>query len=495
MVLLRRIINVALAAGCVAVGCVIMGWLIRTKPAPPMHTSFSRVPSVVVVPAEPTVTQVPVVGYGTVRPKNQVSIVPQVSGKLTYSHEDLAQGNVIPQGELLFEVDPTIYESQVRQVEAEILGFEGELARLDQEAVNLEARIANVEQMLAIDEKDYLTSKQLHEVDQVGTERSVDQLYQKLLGQKDILIELKNRSGMVPHLKRATQAKLDAARARLQQAEHNLANTRIVCPFKARIEMVGARASQVVTAHFSIATLTDMEAFEVSIGVDPRELRWLSEPIRPGMLEQSVAGDSPEVTVKWSLPGQEFAWRGYVTRFERVDEVTRTARLVVEVREADMVATLSSGSGPARPSLSIGMHCRAELPAEPLVDALVIPRHAVYDQRWVYVFEAAPDSPDGHIGRLGRRRVPMLRAMGEFVLVDYADRLGTELCELRANERVIVSPLAKPVVGMTVELREEQLARVPIIPVIEPADRELRLALDAGHADPLARLDVIRHGG
>ena len=492
MEVLRRTINVILAVGCVAAGAGLLGWLIHTKPTAPMHTSFSRVPDVAVLAVEARLNEAPVVGYGTVRPKEQVNIVPQVTGKLVYSHDDLAQGNIIPAGELLFEIDPTIYEARVHQSEAEIRGLEVALSRHDQEMANLDERIANVKQMLAIDENDYLTSKRLYEVDKVGTQRDVDLVYQKYLRQKDVLVDLNNRRAMVPHLKLETQAQLDAARARLNQARHNLASTKIVCPFKARVESVGAHTSQVVTAHFSIATLTDMEAFELSVGIDPRELRWLDEAIRPGNLEENEGGVGPDVRVSWSLPDQEFTWRGRVTRFERVDEVTRTARLVVEIRDVDMVARLRTGSGEARPTLSIGMHCRAELPAQPLEEAVLVPRHAVYDHRWVYVFEPASDSAGERSGRLARREVPLLRSLGEVVLVDYAGREGTEICELRAGERLVVSPLTKPVVGMRVTLRDERLALSRPVPMVIPDWEE---SVPPWHSPPtiLGQISVVRH--
>jgi len=98
-----------------------------------------------------------------------------------------------------------------------------------------------------------------------------------------------------------------------------------------------------------------------------------------------------------------------------------------------------------------------ELPVEPLTGALLIPRHAIYDNRWVYIFEPDPDSQDHRMGLLGRREVPMLRSVGDAVLVDYAGREGTEVCELGPDERVVVSPLVKPVVGMRVSLREHEL--------------------------------------
>ena len=171
------------------------------------------------------------------------------------------------------------------------------------------------------------------------------------------------------------------------------------------------------------------------------------------MVAVTVTG--PTGKVQWSVHGQEFAWEGRVTRFERVDEATRTARMVVEVRQVDMVATVTSGSSDVPQRLSIGMYCKTELPAEPLPDALMVPRHAIYDSRWVYVLE--PDvGSDGTIGRLGRREVPLLRSLGDSVLVDYRGRDVAQVCELAAGDRVIVSPLTKPVVGMKVRLRSDQ---------------------------------------
>jgi multidrug resistance efflux pump len=490
---LRRTINVFLLVGIVAAGAAVMLVLIRTKPAPPTIPGAQKIASVSVSQVRGQETELPVVGYGTVRPKNQVNIVPQVSGKLVYAHSALAQGNVIPTGELLFEIDPTRYEATVRQVQAEIGGLDASLQRHDQEIINLDARIANLEEMLSIDEKDYLTSKKLYEVDKVGTERDVDQLYQKYLRQKDVVVDLGNRRAMAPIQRMETGAQLDAARARLTQAEYDLAGTKIPCPFEARVEAVGAHASQVVTAHLSIATLTDMSAFELSVGIDPRELRWLDEAIRPEALDNTGAPYGPEVAVSWSLPGQEFTWRGYVTRFERVDEATRTARLVVEVRNLDMVATLNSGSGDILPALSIGMHCRADLPAQPLEDALLIPRHAVYDHRWAYVFEADPNSPDGMAGTLGQREVPLLRSFGEYVLVDYSGRAGTDPCDLRSGEFVIVSPLVRPVVGMSLNRRTGIANAIPNLTTIDPPMRDFKTVAQSG-ALVVNFGDVVRQG-
>ena len=139
------------------------------------------------------------------------------------------------------------------------------------------------------------------------------------------------------------------------------------------------------------------------------------------------------------------------------------------------------------------MLCRAELPVAELAGALLVPRHAVYDNRWVYVFEPDPDAVDGRQGRLGQREVPVLRSLGDAVLVDYAGREGTEVCELKPGEQVVVSPLPKPVVGMQVRLRDEQIASSEAVTLVWP-QHDRRQPTRISGALP-HQLGLIRGGG
>ncbi len=446
-------VQAACAAIALSVGALAFFWLMHTRPSPLQHAQFVRVPDVSVRIVEPATEQTPVVGHGTVRPKSQINIVPQVNGTLTYVHPDLAQGRVVPKGAVLFQIEKTVYEARVQQAQGEIKALEAGLARHDQESQNLAGQIETTRQLLAIDENEFLTSKQLFEVEKVGTRRDLDAIQQRFLRQKSALNELESQQSMIPHLRLETQAQLESAKARLSQSQHDLDATTIVCPFEARVESIAAHSEQFVTAHLSIATLTDIEAFEISVGIDPKELRWLSPSSRPDALGQTAANEaeSRHATVRWSLRGQEFSWKGRVTRFERVDEATRTARMVVEVRREDIVAESGTGDSLAT-SLSIGMFCTAELPSAMLTHAITVPRHAIYENQWVYVF--VPDAKSTLEGTLERRQVPMLRSLGDEVLVDYAGRESSEVCELAPGERVIVSVLNKPVVGMRMRLRE-----------------------------------------
>jgi multidrug efflux pump subunit AcrA (membrane-fusion protein) len=408
---IRWSIQAALAATAVTAGAVAFYYFLQTKPRPLENARFDRVPEVAVRTVAPLVEKTPVLGHGTVRPKSQINIVPQVSGTLTYVHPELAQGRIVPKDAVLFQIDKSTYEARVQQAQGEVKALEAALARHDQESENLAGQIETASQLLAIDENEFQTSKELFEVEKVGTRRELDVIHQRVVRQKSAFLELESKQAMIPHLRLETLAQLESAKARRNQAQFDLNATTIVCPFEARVESIAAHNAQFVTAHLSIATLTDVEAFEISVGIDPRDLRWLEASARPEALghPDAAAAEPQNVTVRWSLRGQDFSWKGRVTRFEKVDEATRTARMVVEVRRADIVAAYKEGDALST-SLSIGMFCTAELPSAVLSDAIRIPRHAIYEDQWVYVFVPDAGAPAAKEGTLERRRVPMLRS-------------------------------------------------------------------------------------
>ncbi|MFQ5463611.1 MAG: hypothetical protein ACE5E5_13425, partial [Phycisphaerae bacterium] len=232
---MRRRIQFVVAAGMMVTGVVACLYLVETRPVPARNDAFARILEVDVGAVEYRRERIGVIGYGTVRPQKQIEVVPLVSGKIIESHRDLAQGKVIPQGALLYKLDPTVFESRLHQAEAEIKRLEAILARYDEEAGMLQKRIADTEQMLGIDERDYLTTKRLYEVEHVGTQRDLDLTQLKYLRQKDGMTELRSRLAMIPHQKLDVQAQLDGARAKLQQYQYDLDATEIRCPFDARV--------------------------------------------------------------------------------------------------------------------------------------------------------------------------------------------------------------------------------------------------------------------
>ena len=462
----RRLINAAMTVAVVCGAGWFAAWLVASRPEPARSTEPVRVPEVLVRETCAGVFDAPVVGFGTVRPKNQIKVVPQVSGTLTDMHPDLAVGNVIRKDELLFEIDRRPYESQVLQVEADIRLLELELQRHEQERANLTQLLEDVaRRQLVLAETEYEREKELLAT---GATRQVevDAAQQEYLQAKDKVLAYENKLSLIPTLVAETRARLEARQAQLADAQRNVEYTHIRCPFDARVDVVSAKKAQVVIANLAVAVLTDLEAFELAAVLDPSDLQWTERRAYARAMGGDL-GEPPEVSVVWTLHGHRYSWRGAVSRLEKHDEATRTAHLVIEI--PNLLDEVVQEEAVGKPQLSIGMFCKAEIPADPLQDALVVPRSAVQEDNVVYVFEPDVDSPDGLNGRLAARRVPLLRTVGDDVLVDFAgrgedDRLAmsqsSAICELRAGDLLIVSPLARSVVGMKLRLREAGVASV-----------------------------------
>ncbi len=452
----RKVLRGLLCAVLLAAGAGACLWLVETAPAPDKGEVRRAVPVVQVEEVRPREFASPILGHGTLRPEKQVRVVPNVNGRLIYAHEDLAEGKFIEKGELLFEIDATVYQAQVDTAEANVRRLNASIARQKEELIATQERLAVAQDMLEIAERERDASESLEDGTLSGVRVNADrQSYLRLKGE---VVELGSKERMIPLTLDELEAQLDAACAALRQATFDLENTKIVCPFDARVESATAFASQYVTAFVAIATLTDVSSFEISAVVDPRELRWVHDGVASAVRGDSAGAEAPEVVVRWSLYGRQFSCRGRVTRFERLDEATRTARIVVQIR--NVVLGLDSDGADETPPISIGTFCQTEIPARAVPGALTVPRHAVYEDAWVYVYEDDPASSAAGEGLLGRRRVTLLRTAGDDVLVGYEgiEVDGAVETELAAGDRIITSPLPRPVPGMPIRLAAESPA-------------------------------------
>ncbi len=451
----RKTINLICGSVIVASAILALIWLAATKPKPELKPQTVNIPQVEVQAVTATTLSKPIVGYGTVRPKRLVKIIPEVNGQLLKVHKELAVGNTISKGQLLFEIDPREYKAKIDQIQGEISRLEAQLALHEQQSQSLSQRLTLARQQADLAKTAFDRDRELFEKGSANApelEASED----RYLRQLNAVLGYESELESIPHLMEETKALLRTKRSQLSEAEVRLEKTRITCPFNARVDSVSAQETQVVIAHMEIATLTDLEALEVAVAIDPRELRWTAKEAFASALGKDLQ-TAPEAKVTWTLHEQEFSWKGKVTRLERMDKETRSAYLVVEI--LDVMSSLNLNEGSVRPPLSVGMFCRTEIPTAPLANALLVPRHTIYESNTVYVFK--PDSPGSRLGKLEIKQVPLLRSIGENVLVNFQspsmekpDAQQENKCDLVAGDMVIVSQIHRPVAGMELQLRE-----------------------------------------
>lgn len=160
-----------------------------------------------------------------------------------------------------------------------------------------------------------------------------------------------------------TRSGLDQARVRLQQAELQLARTRVQAPFGGRVADLAVVEGQLVSPGSELMTIVDLDPIKVEVHVLEAELGFLAQ------------GRGAAVTFA-AFPGETFQGR-IETINPVVDPETRTGRVTV---------LLSNAAGRIKP----GMYAEISLDAEALPDRVLIPRSAVLERdrrTMVFVYE------------------------------------------------------------------------------------------------------------
>lgn len=122
----RRLL-VAMAVLAIAAGLIWHFWLGNERNGPELVTT----------PVERVDIEDSVTALGTLEPLNYVDVGTQVSGQLKVLH--VVEGDQVEEGQLLAEIDPTIYLAKVEATEAQLENLRAQLA--DREATQVLARL------------------------------------------------------------------------------------------------------------------------------------------------------------------------------------------------------------------------------------------------------------------------------------------------------------------------------------------------------------------
>ncbi len=372
-ILLKGILAVAVLVAAVAIARGIMAG------AP----SAGRVPAerqarlVEVAEVRPAGKGPVIEAWGAVEPAETLVLRSELAGRVTAVAERLSPGEVLPEGTEIFRLDDRAHalrvaeaEAETRRIAAQILVEKGQAAR---------------------------------------AQRDLDRVPLDLTGEQRALVL---REPQMQEL----EAQLAAAQARRDQAEVELAKTRVSAPFDALVEDEALAVGTVVTAGTEIARLVAVDRFRVMLAV------------APSAFERVVDGAG---RVRLSQPG---VWPAGATREGRIvgtkaglTEDGRMAEILVEV--GDPLARSPAQSG--APRLLLGAFLRAEIEGAPIGGAVEIDRSWLRADETVWVMNAD--------GRLEIRPVEIAWRGRDRVLVTEG---------VAAGERVVATRLAVVTEGM-----------------------------------------------
>lgn len=285
-----------LVAGAILIGASGLAvFMVSQRPEPERVPPPSQVPFAVTAPAQAGEGAIPVFGAGTVRPRAEIDIAAEVSGKVVWVDPAFQSGGRVREGQPLFRIDDVDYRSAVEKARADVA-----LQRVEVLKATEEAQVAR---------KQYEQFKERQAETGEASEASPLALWQ-------------------PQLE-AAEAALARDGATLAETELNLARTAVKAPFSGVVRTESVDVGQFVAAGRGVARLYASDAVEVVVPLSDREAALVPRlwDLRAGDGNRDVAA-----RVVADYGGRRYAWDGYVDRVEgALDEQTRTLDVIVRV--------------------------------------------------------------------------------------------------------------------------------------------------------------------
>tara|TARA_B100001964_G_scaffold77035_1_gene87230 strand:+ start:7262 stop:8425 length:1164 start_codon:yes stop_codon:yes gene_type:complete len=361
--------------------------IVSTGPKMEPQAAPSSVPLVRTWEASARAVQMTTITHGTVLPRTESDLIPEVSGRVTGISPAMVSGGFFSKGDMLLEIDPLDYEVALEQARA----------------------------ALASAQSEFTNAKRAYERQQ--------NLARKQSTSESLRDDALNRFYFA-------QASIREAKARLSRARRDLVRTKVKAPYDGRVRSERVDVGQFVNRGASIASLYSTDFAEVRLPVHDEELAYLKLPLA------GVADDNalkPKVTLRAKFAGKEHVWEGIIVRTEgELDPQTRMINVIAQVE-----APYEQKDD--RPPLAVGLFVEAEILGNQVDSVYIVPRSALQANNQVYII-------DGE-NRLVFREVDILRIIDEKVYIRGGFASGETVCLSTLNNAVqgmVVQPVSQP---------------------------------------------------
>ncbi len=346
----------------VGIGIAVLIALNAPRPTPDDYQPLLA--TVRVFKVQPQVEYLTVTSQGTVEPRSQSELIPEVSGRAVWISPALVGGGSFARDEVLLRIDDADYRSALVRAEAAL-------------------KRAEVEQDFAADELS-----------------RVESLRGKNLASQQQLDNTRRAAAVA-------DANLSESQAALGQAGRDLQRTELKAPFDGLVREEHVDLGQFVTRGQNIGTIYATDYVEVRLPIAADQLVYLGLPISTrGQIPESLR---PPVTVAADFGNTRLLWEGELIRAE--------AEFDARTRMLNGIARLRTDS---ELPLPVGMFVQAQIRGRRVENIIRLPRSAMRDNNQVMVIDQDK--------RLHFRQVSIMRLEHDDMLVDGGLEAGELVC-------------------------------------------------------------------
>ncbi|NDY96626.1 efflux RND transporter periplasmic adaptor subunit [Wenzhouxiangella sp. C33] len=328
-----------------------------------------------------------IAAMGTVRPAREIALSARIEGQVLELHESFVPGGFVDAGEVLVAIDEADYE------------------------VALQRSRTNLEQALA--------SLQIEQAERSAAAADYQRLNRELPPDRRALV-LREPQG------RAARARVEAARADVEQAELNLSRTRVEAPFDAHVLSRDINLGSQVGTGAALGRLVGLDTFWIEATVPVSRLPWLAIP------DGDEQGSSAVIRNRTAWPADAVREGEVFRLIGELEGATRLARILIAVDDP-----LARQGDPARPRLMLGEYVEARIDGREMADVVRLEREYVRadDTVWLMVD-----------GRLAIRPVSIVFQDERYAYIDEG---------LAAEDLVVTTRLATVREGLRLRIDEK----------------------------------------
>jgi len=346
----------------VGIGIAVLIALNAPRPTPDDYKPLLA--TVRVIKVQPQAEYLTVTSQGTVEPRSQSELIPEVSGRAVWISPSLVGGGSFARDEVLLRIDDADYRSALVRAEAAL-------------------KRGGVEQDFAADEL-----------------KRMESLRGKNLASQQQLDNARRAAAVA-------DANLSESQAAVDQARRDLQRTELKAPFDGLVREEKVDLGQFVTRGQNIGTIYATDYVEVRLPIAADQLVYLGLPLSTrGQIPENLR---PPVTVAADFGNTRLLWEGELIRAE--------AEFDARTRMLSGIARLRTDS---ELPLPVGMFVQAQIRGRRAENIIRLPRSAMRDNNQVMVIDQD--------NRLHFRQVSILRLEHDDMLVDGGLEAGELVC-------------------------------------------------------------------
>lgn len=284
-----------------------------------------KIPLTVFV-ASPQDVQVSISARGVAKPHFDLTMLSEVSGKITWLSNKFESGYIVKKGEIIAQV----------------------------EAIDYEQALSEAKEALAEANLNYLEEERQGEQARLEWERSG--------------IKSKPASPLVLREPQMEQVKfaLEQAKNAVKSAQKDLNNTKIKAPFDALIVTRSIDVGTYLQAGGEIGEVNSIDRMDFSIPLSKQQWKLVPNLSNEQLQESKIPVELTDTT-------SDQSWQGYISRIERhIDETSRQRSLVVSV------------DNPIEKDLYSGTFVSANITGKVLPNVLKLPQSAISSENTIY---------------------------------------------------------------------------------------------------------------